>query len=63
MSLSALPWWVYETLHEIAVAKSLCAFDEEVYSATLKTEPAHIYQLHSSNFKSWEPGGWNYELD
>jgi hypothetical protein len=58
---NALPWWVYETHYEHDLAKTQCAFEEEIYSGVFKVTPDHVYYAHPSNFESWEPGGWNYE--
>lgn len=59
---NVLPWWIYELQYEHTLASMSCAFKEEWFSGTSKVMPDHAIDLSRSNFKSWNPGGWNYEL-
>lgn len=63
MSFNAVPWWVYETNYEQSLAKMSCAFEDELYSGTMKTLPEHVIKISPATFSSWEPGGWNYYRD
>lgn len=59
---NVLPWWVWEIKHEHTLASMSCCFEEEWFSGTHKVMPEHVINMSKSTFKTWEPGGWNYEL-
>jgi len=54
------PWWVWEIGYERKLAEMSCAFPNEIFAGTFKATPDYIYDIHPSNFKSWEKGGWNH---
>ena len=63
MSFSnVFPWWFYEAEYEHFLANSLCCFNQEYYSGTMKVLPEHIAKISKATFGSWKEGGWNAYL-
>jgi hypothetical protein len=60
MSLNnVIPWWMLELQQEILTASMSCAFEEELLSGTFHAVPREVRGIVPSDFKSWEPHGWN----
>lgn len=59
---NVLPTWFYELTHEHNLASMSCAFEEEWFSGTSRVLPKANISLAKATFKTWDEGGWNYEM-
>ena len=59
MSWGALPYWIYEVMHQHDLALMQCAFPEEWQAGLSKHAEKHMYRLHPSVFATHDAGGWN----
>ena len=59
---NVLPSWYYNLVHEHNLALMSCASEAEWFSGTSKVLPKHNIALSKATFKTWDEGGWNYEM-
>jgi hypothetical protein len=60
MSWGALPWWVYESMHQREMMLVSGAMIEELYSGMPQAMAEHTWSINSSVFATHDIGGWNH---
>ncbi len=56
---NALPFWVYDHMHEHELARMSCAFESEWFSGTSKVLPKHVVNMSKATFSSYNTGSYN----